>query len=441
MDNNLKEKILLVIYDFFVSSNDFNGLPLRGVSKKFNIDYSESIDYVIDLVKTGKVSIQSSTNPHIIGWYHDIVWQSEVLEQAKTIKEHPVFTFGNLQVMEEDSEYPICLYPSKSYLKEHRDVSDLIESPYTKQLALGEPQLDFHFFEIDVLERYFNDPRYRFDFQDYSGAISCETDENGNTILEEKDQTFLETFGLGFDENERRVAVVFTRYLKDLPSAHQLYWHTKEIFSDCKVLKEYYENAINGEFTNSISIFSAFIEELNCLYDITEFIFGISLLKTKFEGEKRPKEMTFFFLPTSKNYENFVHLLDKMLSDNINKKFFNGKIEEYELVPLENNLVERRLKGTLKMLEEWFGNNFKAKNTESFTNIFRYLKEIRKERQHPAHCISKNTYDEKYVELQKEMIEKAYEAVRALRTAFQNHPKAKSFEIPTYLDEAELKVF
>lgn len=441
MSEETKQKILDSVYNFFISSHDFNGMPLRDVSKEFEIDYVESIELVKDLVRNGSISIQSSTNPHIIGWHHDIAWQIEILEQAKSIKEHPVFSFGNLQVMAEDTEYPICLYPSKSYLKEHRDVSDLIDSPYTKQLTLGEPQLEFHFFEIDVLERYYNDPRYRFDFDDYSGSISCETDENGNTILDEKDQTFLETFGLGFDENERRVAVVFTRYLKDLPSAHQLYWHTKEIFSDCKVLKEYYENAINGEFTNSISIFSAFIAELNCLYDITEFIFGISLLKTKFEGEKRPKEMTFFFLPTSKNYEYFVHLLDKMLSENINKKFFDGKIEEYEFVPIENNLVERKLKGTLKMLEEWFGKNFKAQNKESFANIFKYLKEVRKERQHPAHCISKNTYDEKYIELQKEMIEKAYESVRALRIAFQNHPKAKSFEIPTYLDEAELKVF
>ena len=43
MDNNIKEQILLAIYDFFVSSHDFNGMPLRDVSKKFEIDYVESI--------------------------------------------------------------------------------------------------------------------------------------------------------------------------------------------------------------------------------------------------------------------------------------------------------------------------------------------------------------------------------------------------------------
>ena len=206
-------------------------------------------------------------------------------------------------------------------------------------------------------------------------------------------------------------------------------------------MKEYYVNSIEGDFTDSMSIFSAFMGEINCLYDLTKHIYGKSLLNQKFEEDKRPKEMTFFFLPTSKNYEDFVHLLDKMLSDNINKKFFDGKIEEYELVPIENNLVERKMKGTIKMLEEWFNKNFKPKDKQLHNDIFKYLKDIRKERQNPAHRISKNVYDKKYINMQIEMIEKAYSVVHALRTAYQLHPLAKNFEIPSYLDEAKIKIF
>ena len=195
------------------------------------------------------------------------------------------------------------------------------------------------------------------------------------------------------------------------------------------------------EFTDSISIFTAFINELNCLYALAEHIYGKSLLRQKFDDENSPKELTFFFIPTSKNYEDFVLLLDKMLSDNINKKFFDGKISEYEYIPIENDIVERRTKGTIKMLEEWFCMNFKPKNEQLQKEIFKYLKEIRKERQNPAHRISKNVYDEKYIDKQKEMIDKAYAIVRAFRTAFQHHPFARSFEIPFYLDEANIKVF
>ncbi|WP_027727337.1 hypothetical protein [Treponema sp. C6A8] len=445
MDINLSQQVLTAVYDFFVSSHDFNGIPLRNISKQFEIDYIESIEIIKDLVKNNLISIQSSTNPHIIGHQHfTIESQLKVLDMAKDIQEEEFLSMETLKFVSENTEYPICLYPSQEYLRENRDVSDLYIKPYTKMLALGEPQLCFHFFEIDVLDRYYNDPRYIFSFQDYSGLISCEKDEDGNPILEKKDQIFLETFGLGFDENNNRVAVTFTRYLNDLPSCHQLYWRTKEITDNCscKVLEEYYKNAIQGEFTNSISIFSGFINELNCIYDLTKHIFGKSLLNQKFDADdKRPKEMSFFFIPTSKNYDDFVLLLDKMLSDNINKRFFYGFVSEYELVPVENNLVERRMKGTIKMLEEWFAQNFKAKDEQLLKDIFKYLKEIRRERQNPAHRISKNVYDKQYIDKQKEMIDKAYTITRSLRTAFQQHPFAKNFEIPLYLDDANIKIF
>ena len=342
MSEELKQQIVSAVYDFFITSHDFNGMPLRDVSKNLEIDYIESIELLKELVRIGSVSIQSSTNPHIISRQHYTSEdQIKILDMAKDNKEEILFSAGNITFTSESTDYPICLYPSREYLKSNRDVYEFNEKPYTKLLALGEPQLDFHFFEIDVLERYYNDPRYRFEFDDYSGLITCETDENGKPILEEKDQTFLQTFGLGFDENDNRVAVVFTRYLSDLPPGHQIYWQTKEIHSPCKILKEYYVNSIDGDFTDSMSIFSAFIGELNCLYDISKFIFGKSLFNLKFEDNEHPKEMTFFFLPTSKNYEDFIHLLDKMLSDNINKKFFDGKIEQYELIPIEDGVVER----------------------------------------------------------------------------------------------------
>ncbi len=444
MGINLKQQVLIAVYDFFVSSHDFNGMLLRNVSEQFDIDYIKSIEIVKDLVKENLISIQSSTNPYIIGYQHfSIENQLKVLDMAKEIKEEVLF-IGTFKIVSENTEYPICLYPSQEYLKKNRDVSNLDGKPYTLMLALGEPQLRFHFFEIDVLERYYNDPRYIFSFQDYSGLISCETDEEGKSILEKKDQIFLKTFGLGFDENDNRVAVTFTRYLNDLPSSHQLYWKSKEIADNCscKILEEYYKNAIQGEFTNSISIFSGFINELNCIYDLTKHIFGKSLLNQKFDDDdKRPKEMSFFFISTSKNYDDFVLLLDKMLSDNINKRFFDGFISEYELVPLENNLVERKMKGTIKMLEEWFAQNFKAKDNQLLKEIFGYLKEIRRERQNPAHRISKNIYDKQYIAKQKEMIDKAYTIARSLRTAFQQHPFAKNFEIPSYLDDAIIKLF
>ena len=46
MENEIRDRI----YNFFIESRDFNGIPLRQVSQEFNIDYKESIDLIKNLV-------------------------------------------------------------------------------------------------------------------------------------------------------------------------------------------------------------------------------------------------------------------------------------------------------------------------------------------------------------------------------------------------------
>ena len=437
MENKIRKRI----YDFFVESNDFNGIPLRNISKEFKIEYKDSIDLIKKLVIDNSVSIQSSTNPHIIGLQHyPVESQLEILENAKDITER-IKKSGDILFSIENTKYPICLYPSQDYLKSKRDLSKFKSAEYTKLLALGEPQLSPRFFEIEVLERYSNDPRFEFRFDDYSGKISCKYDENDNPLVREEDQVFLTTFGLGFDSMNNRLAVVYLRYLKDLTAEHQLFWKSKEVTGECKILKEYHENTILGNWTFSYSIFSAFIGELKCLNDLANQIFGVKLFNKSFEKEDRPREFTFFFTPTLKNYNEFVLLLDKMISDNINKDFFQGKVELFELNEVEENLVERKPKGTLRLLEEWLLSSYNHPDKQVIIDIFRPLKKVRKERQNPAHKIIENDYDKKYIDKQKEMIKDSYSSIRALRTIFQQHPEATGFEIPDWLENGDIKIF
>lgn len=437
----MKDEIRNRIYEFFVESNDFNGIPLRQISDEFNIEYEESIDIIKDLVIENAVSIQSSTNPHIIGFQHyPLDSQLKILEDAKktevTIQKIGGFTFAS-----ENTEYPICLYPSKKHLKNKRNLSEYGNAVYTKQLALGAPHLKPIFFEIEVLERYANDPRFEFKFKDYSGSIYCKYDENDNPIVKEEDQIFLKTFGLGFDSDENRLAVVYLRYLKGLTSEHQIYWKSKEAKGGCKMLKEYHENTIQGNWTFSYSVFSAFIGELNCLNELSKSIFGKQIFRKSFDDENRPREFTFFFTPTFKNYNEFVLLLDKMISDNINKDFFKDKIELYELQELEEGLVERRQKGTLRLFEEWLLSNYNTEDQELLKEIFKPFKKVRRERQSPAHKIDENKYDKQYFDKQRKLVNDAYSSMRAFRKIFQQHRKARNVEIPNWLDNGEIKTF
>ncbi|MFV0150868.1 hypothetical protein OBJ95_09550 [Empedobacter falsenii] len=433
----MKENIESKVFDFFVQSNDFNGIPLRQISEDLKIEYKESIDLIKELVTEDKLSIISSTNPHIIGRAHyPIKSQLQILENAKktTVKSK---IYGEIEFSFENTEFPICLYPSQSSLRKNRNINEYGFSVYSKQLALGEPQLKPVFFDIEVLERYYNDPRFDFDFEDYSGKISCKYDELYNPLVRKEDDIYVKTFGVGFDEKGNRLAVVFLRYLHNLSPEHQVYWKSKERNGNCKVLKEYYENTIEGKWTFSYSIFSAFLQELKCLNEISELIFGIKIFNETFENEKRPKEFTFFFVPTLKNYHDFVHILDKMISDNINKSFFNNKIELYELKD-QNGYYLKENKGTLRLLEEWLDSNFNIDGEGSILEVIKPFKKIRNERQTPAHKININNYDENLITKQKELISETYNSMRQLRYIFSLHHKARKYEIPNWLENGTI---
>jgi len=284
-------------------------------------------------------------------------------------------------------------------------------------------------------------PRFDFNFEDYSGQISCRYDENNKPILREEDQIFLKTFGLGVDSDNNRLAVVFLRYLNDLTPEHQSFWKSKEVSGNCKIIEEYYDNAIQGSWTSSRSVFSAFIEEHHCLNELSKHIFGINIFNKVFIDENRPKEFTFFFSPTLKNYNEFILLLDKMISDNINLDFFKDKVDIYEYLKLPDNIVERKQKGTLNLFQEWLSSIYKVKGNDDLHDLFAPFKRVRRERQNPAHKIYENEYDKKYVQLQRETIQDCFESIHTLRMIFAKHPKAKDFEIPEYLENVQIKSF
>ena len=73
--------------------------------------------------------------------------------------------------------------------------------------------------------------------------------------------------------------------------------------------------------------------------------------------------------------------------------------------------------------------------------IFKPLRKIRRERQNPAHRINENTYDVKYIKMQKEMINKNIRFNKSIKEIFHQHPKAKDVDIPDWLDKGEIKTF
>lgn len=434
----MKNKILDCVTQSFIESSDFNGISLSELSLKVGIEYIKLIEYCEEMLMDGDILLQDSVNPHIVHTkLYNIEEQLRFLENAKQNKKTYHKAISNIQLVSES--HIVCVYPTSKNLI-LLDNAKYENKPYSKQLYLVSPQIRPLYFELDVLDRYVKDPRYSFSFNNYSGSISY--NDIGEDELQEKDKIFLKTFGLGFDEKSDRVIVTYPRYLSNLSAEHQLYWKSKEIISpNCKPLYEYWQNTI-GAWTNSYSVYTAFIGEQNSVNTLSEKIFGIPLFKKTFEDHKRPKEFTFYFSPTLKNYNDFVMLLDKMISDNINKDFFKKQgCSLSEEISMENGTIKKVDKGTLRLLEEWLYSNFIPNNTNALDGFFDPFKNVRKERQNPAHRITIDVFDKSYFDKQNILIKEAYYTMRNLRYALQQHEKSENVTIPSWLNEGEVKIF
>lgn len=441
---NVEQRVINKIFDFFIESSDCNGILLQNLSEDLGLEIIKLIEILKELIEEDYVSIQNGVNPHIIRFAHYPKQnQIEILEKinlnTKPKSGSNTEQFGDITWHEVKtySDNYICIYPSISYLNLNR--KKVSELPYTRELELGKAQLEMRFFEMDVLDKYFKDPRYTFKFDDYSGEIYNNLDDKENSLVRETEEIFLKSFGLGYDINGNRVAVVSLRYLSNLNPLNQQYWKFKEIKDDCKVIREYYENIL-GQFTFSHSIFSAFIQEQKTINDLSEHLFGENIFSNTFE-DNPPKEFTFFFIPTSKNYYEFISLLDKMISDNINKKFFKDKVEVCEVRENKDGTHEKINKGTLRLLEEWLIRISPQFPKEKIIEIIKPFKLVRKERQAPAHKIITDNYDKNYTTKQMKFMTEVYASMYYLRKRFQIEPTSQQVDIPKWLDEDNIKVF
>ncbi|MDF2605826.1 MAG: hypothetical protein K0S34_16 [Bacillales bacterium] len=417
----LLENISHEISMFYSKSSDFNGISFNNLIEIINISKTELKKILIELLKQNQITFTFSSvflNPHI-----------------KAFKDLPIEK--QLELLETESLEGVCIYPSPHFLERFIHLAHLEDSPYTKRLFFGEPQFEPVYFDMSVLERFFNDPRYQVHNDDYSGSIYVK--DGYEETMTEKDEINLQTFGLAYNKDLERKIVVYLRYLNDLSSEQQQFWKGFEYSGICKQNIDYLRNTL-GHWAENVSIFSAFIEELYHINEMSLIIGKPKLFRNDFK-ENRPKEFAIFLRPTLKNYNAFVHALDKMLSDNLNKDFFRGDIPLEDEIEREDGKIEIRNRGTIALLDEWITKNFIPKDPEPMKKIFKTLKKVRKERQKPAHSIQEDVFDKKYFTMQDDLIKDAYSAVRSIRLILANHPLIRGYEVPNWLYEGKVVLY
>lgn len=407
----MQNKLLSRITSYYLESRDFNGISSSQLSEEFDISFPDLTDYIKQLVSDDLVELRfgdGHPNPFI-----------KALDEYK--KEQL------LTLLNADKIKSGCIYPSKKHLENIIDKNKYSGEPFTLRLALGENQLAFQAFDLSVLEFYRNDPRYYYHNHDIGGSIYF----RGNAIEENEvsnpDDIYLQDFGFCYNEKKERAIAVFLSRLYGLSPEHQQIWNAKRLEGNYKLHPDFYRSAILGEWYEGLTIIDALLLEQEHINNLCKIIGLQPLFKTTYSYENKPKEFTFLIRPTLKEFNNFILILDKMISENFSTGLFDGMNLEKEELRKDGKIVVRR-KGKIELFEEWFLKHFKPRNTELFDETIKKLRNIRRMRQEPAHALREDEFDQKYIFEQREVIINAYDAIHLIRTAFEQDPKVSQEE-------------
>ncbi|MDA8000061.1 MAG: hypothetical protein MPK06_03395 [Alphaproteobacteria bacterium] len=422
-----KKAVLDEITHHYLRSRQFNGVLLTNLGE----NYEELKETLKQLLSEGKIVLvfgDRHPNPHILAGEPEP--KDVQMSKLAALKfEKPVYE-GDGPIVFQTNSINCCAYPSREHLKAVVGNEEYGDEPFVKRLALGESQLSHKVFNLGVLEYYRNDPRYRYVADDVQGHITATSEEQ----LAEEDEIFIQ-FGFTRDDDGRHVTALLWD-LSLLSPKHQQKWNL-EIHADEAPLHPDHARTIAGYWREGESVFVAFCKELEIINRMTERVWGKPLFMRTFDGEDRPRKFSLIVRTTGEEYGHFVQLLDKMIWDNLNRKFFKGQMDLTEQVEQDGKTIERN-KSPVRLLEEWLYSNVRFQDTEPVDEMIAAFNKVRKQRNKFSHRISDNDFDSEYHNIQRSLMREAYSGVRLLRLIFSNHPLAKDIEVPDWLYEGKI---
>jgi hypothetical protein len=298
------------------------------------------------------------------------------------------------------------------------------------------------FFELAVLEPYFRDPRYIFRYHDMGGSIAINDDAYGSHDVPERSKVLLESFGIAYDKHRHRVVVAYLRYLSDLSPEHQQIWNAQLTESHCEMNSDYERSSLFGEWPEHYSAYEALLREIAEINKLSQLIGKPPLFRDDFSGG-RPAGFHPMLRPTGRNFQEAVHLLDKMLGDNLNRDFFLDDIPLEEEVQRKDGRVQVVPLGTLRLLGAWLAKHYRtADGVDASGEILAPLKEVRRLRMRPAHAIDQDLFDNSLPGEQDNLIVQVFQALQKLRTALMSHPKTRgAYTPPAWLDGGQIVIY
>lgn len=424
--DNESQSVLKAITEHFVRSQDFNGIVAFRLAEQEGLSHSNLMALLERLLASEKIAIafyRFQGNPHVLR-----LPPPDIQRQRELLRSEPPSQF--------------CVYPTAKVLAHRIDLAVFAGKPFTKRLALGEPQLTPVFFELSALEPYYRDPRYLFHYGDMGGRISIRDEAGHSSDVHDRDKIFLQTFGIAYDGRRNRVVIVYLRYLADLSPEHQQTWNARAIQGPCEMNSDYARASLYGDWPEHYSVYRAFLTEIEEINKLSALIGNCLLFRDDFSAG-RPAGLHPMLRPTGHGLQEFVHLLDKMLSENLNRDFFRNDIPLEEELTREDGRVQVVPLGTLTLLRNWLSKHYRtADDADVSDEILAPIKKIRGFRQKPAHAIDKDKFDISLPGQQDKLLIDVLKALQKLRLVLMSHPRARGkYQPPDWLDGDKIVMY
>ena len=455
-----KEEIASKIVKFFCESRDFNGLPLSKLCENYcetcldelpggdlaNMPTELLLRFANPCKSNSSVALELKQILCSLIDENKIVLVYDVNPHVKRLPDRPKEQQKKLL---EEKFTQMCAYPTKTEILNLKDTEQFRSSPYLKRQWECEPNLEPIFFELEVLENYANDPRYLFSWHDIAGSIHLSDAFYESMEMKPRDQTYLEHFGLGFRKSDgQRVVSVPLIYLSRLTPEHQQRWKTHEECEPCIMDPDYYTTSVIGNWAEKVSVYEAFLHEIEVINQMCDAANLPKMFLKSFKGN-RPKYFRIPFRNTKEAYHASVEEMDKVLSQNLNKKFFESVLrtdETYQVIKHKKTGTDVPQEfGTLALLNQWIRTRFvfddSADQAKALGELAA-LDKVRKIRQAPAHKIEKDEHGRSFSDMHDEILYAAYTAVRTIRLILTTHPSVKcDVEVPSWLYEGKIRLF
>ena len=294
-----KESLLQKIVEYYLKSTEYNGLPICTLA-------DNSDDVLCQLVDEDKVEILSSNdviNPHIKAF--NVTTDKDI--QKEYIRNKSILSVA---------------YPSKMVLS---GIDIDLTMPYSGMLRKGAEQFEILYFDIEILERYANNPKFFIIDNGYRGSIYPEDQYLED---EEIDNEYVKNYGMAYIDGPtfERAVGVFVYDLSKLTAQKQQLWRAFELkFQDrCHIHPGFVKNLVLGAWVTEMWVFHAIIDEMKTINAMCVAMNVPPLYNHTFgtHFSEMPEGYINILLPTKKNYYDFVLVIEKMLVHNLITSIF-----------------------------------------------------------------------------------------------------------------------